>query len=208
VASYESGEYADNRIRIRIGSGLDTEHTLLTVGNRESQRNSSDVLQQDFIKQESTGGKSILVNESVEELATLLDYEPLSSPKSKPSEQIQNIEVINQLLNEKQGSESSPSGLWLINWIDGKDRGILSFPVFDASKFPLQSETKMDVVIKIRVSPEGEVFSAELVPPGSGDTRIDRYLHSVALQLTLEPSFETDKVQEAHLRLLFVEDNL
>jgi len=207
ATDYEPGGFADNRIQVRIDSILNAKHAL------ESEARSGTFPRDlsNISRENGPGAKEgDIVDESVEELAALLEYEPLASPKSKPDEQIQGIEIVEPLDNfdKRPNSKSSPNGPLLINWVNGRERGILSFPVIDAAKFPQKSEKLLDVVIKIRVSPQGEVLSAELVPPGSGDTRIDRYMHSVALQLTLEPLLENGGVQEALLRLLFLEDDL
>jgi len=93
---------------------------------------------------------------------------------------------------------------WNLSWINGSERGILSFPMVDVNEFPDNAERLLNTELHLRVSPEGEVISAEIVPPGSGDIRIDRYMHSAALQLILEPWPAEQGVQEGRLRLIFL----
>jgi len=206
VTARESSGFADTRIRIRIDSNPNAKHTAepSAAKSKASPRNLSASPREVTPDTEEVS----MSDESVDEFANLLEYEPLAPPRPKPGEQLQSIETMNPLANsnEQANSKSSLQGPLQIDWADGRERGILSFPVIDAAIFPQKSEKLLDVVIRIRVSPQGEVLSAELVPPGSGDTRIDRYMHSAALQLTLEPLLENGGVQEALLRLLFLED--
>ena len=105
-------------------------------------------------------------------------------------------------IREKTDDNPNP---WSSSWANGKERGILSFPMINADEFPDETERLLNVLVRIRVSPQGEVISAEIVPPGSGDIRIDRHMHNVALQLVLEPWPDDEGVQEGHLRLLFLD---
>jgi len=203
---HESDGSADNRIRIRIDNNLSPKDVAepSTVKNKTPPRDLSDIPREitaNVVQEDSIG------DESIDELAATF-LEPLVPPRSKPNEQIQGIEEPLVDFDYQSNAKTSFRGSWLINWVGGREREILSFPVVDAAQFPEESEKLLDVVIKIRVSPQGEVLSAELVPPGSGDTRVDRYMHGVALQLILEPWFGNEKIQEAHLRLLFLEDSL
>jgi len=209
AAPHESSGFVDNRIRIRIDGNPNVEDAVepAAIKSRVPSRDLSNTPKESAPDFE----QGSIDDESIDDaFVALLNYEPLASPRSEPSEQIQGIEVMEPLadFDEQSNPEASPQGSWLIDWVGGRERGILSFPVVDAAQFPKKSEKLLDVVIKIRVSPQGEVLSAELVPPGSGDTRIDRYMHRLALQLTLEPWFENGKIQEAYLRLLFLEDDL
>jgi len=208
VTPPESSGFADTRIHIRMDGNSHAKHA------SESSTTKSEVSPQNFLvspQEDIPDAEEVTMSdESVDELASFLGYEPLQSPKPKPDEQVQSIEIIDPLVNldKQQNPRSSPPNSFLIDWVDGRERRILSFPVIDAAIFPRESKKLLDVMIKIRVSPLGEVLSAELVPPGSGDTRIDRYMHSAAFQLTLEPLLENGGVQEAFLRLLFLEDGL
>ena len=212
ATSHESGASADNRIRVRIDSDSNRNHGLKSVENKGPPRDLSSVPRKAALdaRRGDMGGESAEDNESIEELATLLDYEPLVAPRSKPDEPAQNVEAMDPPVNfdEQPGAPSSFRNPWMINWVEGRERRVLSFPLVDAAQFPQKTEKLLDVMIRIRVSPQGEVLSAELIPPGSGDTRIDRYIHGAALQLTLEPRLDNDRVQEAHLRLLFLEESL
>lgn len=209
---YESGDFVNNRISVRIVNNPNTKHSPSAVKSKNPPRNLATVPRKNVINAREGGGMDdeSAIDDKADELAALLDYEPLVPPRSKPGEPVQSLNIADPLVNfdEQSGVNSSSFSPWLINWIDGRERGILSFPVVDSAQFPQETEKLLNVVMKIRVSPQGEVLSAELIPPGSGDTRIDRYLHAVALQLTLEPLFENGRVQEAHLHLLFLEDSL
>ena len=92
---------------------------------------------------------------------------------------------------------------WSLTWESGRERGILSFPEVDPAHLPASEERLLDVVMTISVSPQGDVLSADIAPPGSGDIRIDRYLHSLALQLVLGPGLDDGGPDVATLRFLF-----
>lgn len=94
---------------------------------------------------------------------------------------------------------------WSLSWANGKERGILSYPMINTDDFPDETGKLINLVIVVRVSPQGDVLSADIIPPGSGDTRIDRYMNNTALELVLEPWPDDEGIQEAHLRLLFVD---
>ncbi|MDF1567818.1 MAG: hypothetical protein RQ801_03715 [Spirochaetaceae bacterium] len=96
-------------------------------------------------------------------------------------------------------------GQWDMFWENGEKRGILSFPMINGDDFPDISERLTNLSIEISVSPEGEVISAVVRPPGSGDIRIDRRMNALALQLIFEPLFEGRGVQSGTLRLVFTE---
>jgi len=96
-------------------------------------------------------------------------------------------------------------GQWDMSWENGEKRGILSFPMINGDDFPDISERLTNLSIEISVSSEGEVISAVVRPPGSGDIRIDRRMNSLALQLIFEPLFEGRGVQSGTLRLVFTE---
>ncbi len=80
-----------------------------------------------------------------------------------------------------------------------------TIPDFDQDFLTVSYERLSNVAVAIKVSSAGDVVSAEVIPPGSGDVRIDRYLHSLALELILEPGFVEEDVQEGLLRLVFAE---
>ena len=94
---------------------------------------------------------------------------------------------------------------WSLSWEDGRNRGILSSLAMDTGTFPDTLERLMSVSVGIAVSPRGEVLSAEIVEPGSGDVRIDRYLASWALSLVFEPIPADDLIQNGVFRLVFAD---
>lgn len=95
---------------------------------------------------------------------------------------------------------------WSVSWSNGRNRGILGFPDIEAGDLPDSAERLSGVEVSIRVSPAGDVISATVIPPGSGDIRIDRYLHNKALEVVLEPGFTDEGDQEGILRLVFIEE--
>jgi len=107
-------------------------------------------------------------------------------------------------LEQKSGGSDNP---WLITWENGKLRGILSEPVLDPEEFPVETERLQNIIVRIMVSPQGDVLSAEILSPGSGDIRIDRRIHNLALQLILEPWPEEKGMQEGSLHLMFMDEN-
>ena len=92
---------------------------------------------------------------------------------------------------------------WSISWANNRERGILSFPMIDADVFPEETEKLLNVLVRIGVSPEGGVLSAEVVPPGSGNTSIDRLMYLATLQFVFEPWPYDEGVQTGSLRLVF-----
>ena len=94
---------------------------------------------------------------------------------------------------------------WSVSWSNGRERAILSVPKLDEDALPEYTERLSGLLIAISVSPAGDVVSAEILPPGSGDIRIDRYLNSLALELVLEPGFAEDGDQNGILRLVVSE---
>lgn len=104
------------------------------------------------------------------------------------------------------GNTAGPSdNPWSLSWANGKERGILSYPTINTEDFPNETGKLIDLVVVVQVSPLGDVLSANIIPPGSGDTRIDRYMNNAALELVLEPWPDDEGIQEAQLRLLFVD---
>jgi len=114
---------------------------------------------------------------------------------------------IEDLLPDLSNSSKSSSDSWSLAWENGSQRGILSAPAIKPEDYPQETEKLQDILVLIMVSPQGDVLSAEVVPPGSGDIRIDRKIHNAALQLVLEPWPEENGVQEGSLRLLFQDGN-
>lgn len=105
-------------------------------------------------------------------------------------------------LGETAGTSDNP---WSLSWSNGKERGIVSYPMINTEDFPDETGKLINLVVVVRVSPQGDVVSANIIPPGSGDTRIDRYMNNTALELVLEPWPDDEGIQEAQLRLLFVD---
>jgi hypothetical protein len=127
--------------------------------------------------------------------------------EANPIASIDPLAGLEQILPGKSDIAKSNSNPWSLSWANGKERGILSYPMIDTDDFPQETGKLLNILVKVRVSPQGDVISAEIDPPGSGDIRIDRYLHNAALQLLLEPWPDDEGIQEAHLRLLFVDGN-
>lgn len=94
---------------------------------------------------------------------------------------------------------------WSVSWSNGRERAILRVPKLDEDALPQYTERLSGLQIAISVSPAGDVVSAEVLPPGSGDIRIDRYLNSLALELVLEPGFSEEGDQSGILRLVLSE---
>jgi len=101
--------------------------------------------------------------------------------------------------------ESGSLNPWSVTWAGGGSRGIVSAPELNQEELPEETERLQNIVVRIKVSPRGDVISAEIVPPGSGDIRIDRQIHNAALQLVLEPWPEENGDQEGSLHLVFQE---
>ncbi len=104
-------------------------------------------------------------------------------------------------------SSRERSNSWSLAWSNGSQRGILSEPEINPDEYPQETERLQDILIQIKVSPRGDVLSAEVVAPGSGDIRIDRRIHNAALLFILEPWPEENGVQEGTLRLVFQDGN-
>ncbi len=127
--------------------------------------------------------------------------------EANPIASVDPLAGLEQILPGMSDVAKSTSNPWSLSWANGKERGILSYPVIDMDDFPQETGKLLNILVKVSVSPQGDVISAEVDPPGSGDIRIDRYLHNAALQLLLEPWPDDEGIQEAHLRLLFVDGN-
>ena len=113
---------------------------------------------------------------------------------------------LEKALPKIESSSQGNSHPWSISWVDGKERGIITSPDIKSDDFPTQTERLLDVAVKIIVSPQGDVISAEVLPPGSGDIRIDRRMYNAALQLVLEPWPEEMGEQEGLLHLKFLDE--
>lgn len=59
-----------------------------------------------------------------------------------------------------------------INW-EGDSRTVLYNSTIDFSSFPKESFTGVGVKAEFMVNPEGEVYSVNIVPPGSGSVEFD-----------------------------------
>ncbi len=92
---------------------------------------------------------------------------------------------------------------WSLSWEEGGERGILSSLEIDGDVFPDTPERLSNITVRIAVSPQGEVLSAEIEEQGSGDIRIDRYLISWALNLVFEPIPPESSIQNGEFRLYF-----
>jgi hypothetical protein len=125
-------------------------------------------------------------------------------PQSRFTDTLDPLAGMEKVLPDGPAERVSETNPWSLSWVNGGKRGIISFPMIDINAFPEDTERLLNVQLILRVSPEGEVVAAEIIPPGSGDIRIDRYMHSIALQLFLEPWPVGEGVQEGRLRLLFV----
>lgn len=109
-----------------------------------------------------------------------------------------------QAQNRADGADSRARN-WSLDWADGNTRAVLSFPSVSFEKFPDSNERLLETSLEILVSPQGNVVSAEVIPPGSGNAGVDRYLNSLALQLVMEPADPEKGEQKALLRLVFAE---
>ena len=98
------------------------------------------------------------------------------------------------------GSDSNP---WVITWADGARRGIIRSPSISSDALPAAGERPADVKVVIVVSAQGEVVSAEMDPPGSGDIRIDRYIVGKAFDFAFEESIDGSEHQRAVFQLVF-----
>ena len=104
---------------------------------------------------------------------------------------------------ETEPGASGSSDHWSLSWSNGRERGIFYFPSIDTDSFPVSVERLSDIEVAIRVSPAGNVVSAEVIAPGSGDIRVDRYINNLSLELVLESGFIEEGDQEGILRLVF-----
>lgn len=98
------------------------------------------------------------------------------------------------------GPDSNP---WVITWADGARRGIIKSPSISSDALPAAGERPADVKVVIVVSAQGEVVSAEIDPPGSGDIRIDRYIVGKAFDFAFEESIDGSEHQRAVFQLVF-----
>lgn len=98
------------------------------------------------------------------------------------------------------GPDSNP---WVITWADGARRGIIKSPSISSDALPAAGERPADVKVVIVVSAQGEVVSAEIDPPGSGDIRIDRYILGKAFDFAFEESIDGSEHQRAVFQLVF-----
>ena len=105
----------------------------------------------------------------------------------------------------ERAAPAGRNGPWSVSWSNGRERAILVFPPLDEEALPEYTERLSGLQIAISVSPAGDVVSAAILPPGSGDIRIDRYFNSLALELVLEPGFPEDGDQDGILRLVLSE---
>ena len=117
------------------------------------------------------------------------------------------LDGLEKVLPKIEASTQGNSHPWSLSWADGRERGILTEPDIKAEDFPEETERLLNVVVKIKVSAQGDVLSAEVMPPGSGDIRIDRLMYNAALQLVLEPWPEEMGEQEGLLRLKFLDEH-
>ena len=92
---------------------------------------------------------------------------------------------------------------WALTWADGAQRGIIKSPSISSDAVPVSGEPLADVKVVIVVSTQGEVVSAEIAPPGSGDIRIDRYITGKAFDFAFEEAFDDSGHQRAFFHLVF-----
>ena len=92
---------------------------------------------------------------------------------------------------------------WALTWADGAQRGIIKSPSISSDAVPVSGEPLTDVKVVIVVSTQGEVVSAEIAPPGSGDIRIDRYIAGKAFDFAFEETFDDSGHQRAFFHLVF-----
>ena len=92
---------------------------------------------------------------------------------------------------------------WALRWADGAQRGIIKSPSIRSDAVPVSGERLADVKVVIVVSAQGEVVSAEIAPPGSGDIRIDRYIAGKAFDFAFEETPDDSGNQTAFFQLVF-----
>ncbi|MCK5735977.1 MAG: hypothetical protein KAH21_05835 [Spirochaetaceae bacterium] len=115
------------------------------------------------------------------------------------------LEGFEDQLSEEAAESDLTGNPWSFSWANGNGRDILSYPIIKPEEFPEETEHLLNISVTIMVSPQGDVLSAEVQAPGSGDIRIDRRIHNLALELVLEPWPEEKGAQEGLLRLMFLD---
>ena len=112
--------------------------------------------------------------------------------------------VWNTFWRKPVNAEKINSDPWSVSWVNGGNRGILSYPELDPNAIPDETDRLLNLSVRITVSPQGEVISAEIEEPGSGDIRIDRYMHGLALSFVFDPRLNNEDNLNGTLRLLFL----
>lgn len=72
-----------------------------------------------------------------------------------------------------------------VSW-ENEKRAFRSEPEINFSEFPGGIFSGIDVTVKILVDSNGNVFSADILPPGSGSSEFDRLLRVQVLKFTFE----------------------
>jgi len=124
---------------------------------------------------------------------------PLELPALDP------LEGLESGIDGVETMDLDPRNLFTLSWENGGVRDILYLPEISVRHQPNDVERLLDVVFRVTVSPQGAISSAEIVPPGTGNVRIDRYLHGKVLELVFEPRPDDYGAESGVLRLVFRE---
>lgn len=199
-------------IRIRRPGGGDLSMRAQAVSPSESQRSSRQQAEAPQRAQEYEIISSEIRPEIPERNTTVdsLVLQASSGPQTPAPERAISglgnpdpLSGIDEPFRDVRENGSAGAKTWSLDWEAGKERGILVYPEMEKGAVPDTFERLLDVEMTIVVSPQGQVLAVELIPPGSGDIRIDRYVHSLALQLVMEPTLSGEQNEKAVLRLVF-----
>ena len=114
-----------------------------------------------------------------------------------------NLPEKDDLVFSEKGSTDTRGNILHLSWLSKKNRTIIFSPEIRLDDFVVDVKRLLDMVVRIQISPEGNVLDANLLPPGSGDIKLDRYIYSRTLEIVMEPVSSTDGIEEAELHLIF-----
>ncbi len=140
-----------------------------------------------------------------------IDVPPPPSPPSAENvldagigSRIDPLSGMEEFLAKSGAADNTDSDPWAVSWVNGGNRGILSYPELDPNAIPDETDRLLNLRVQITVSPQGEVIAAEIEEPGSGDIRIDRYMHGLALSFVFDPRPNDEDNLNGTLRLVFL----